>query len=335
MESLSSSDQEALSVATRLASKRVITVLLALVVLVPTSLSYAQNEETKEKKVEKFIELAEKARDKTETLINITCANQTALDAIADAELDDELEANVTRFNKAVQNITNAEERLALGDLDGAVANATYALEALRDVFKSIHVILCNAEVSKGQLIDAQGLLQAMKRALERIDKLEEIEDLPVETEWLLGNATLYLNITTAIEWLQLGLVNQTAHNLTMANKLIADAHKALKDAAKEMKTKRIRHYFEVMNKTCERLRRQINKLDDPGGLLARLNQAEEDIKQAREEFENEGSIGSGQLEGLRGTLGDIEDDLKAQRKAEKGNGNGKDKDKDKDKNKD
>ena len=165
--------------ATRLHGKHIITVLLALLVLVPTSLSYALNEEKEEKQIEKFIELAEKARDKTETLINITYANQTALDAIEAAGLDDELEANLTIFNKAVQNITNAEERLALGDLEGAMANATYALEALRDVFKSIHTILTDSGLAKGELIDAQGLLQAMKRALERISRLEEIPDLP------------------------------------------------------------------------------------------------------------------------------------------------------------
>ena len=256
----SSSDQEALSVAARLASKRVITVLLALLVLVPTSLSYAQKGETKEKKIEKFIELAERAKEKTETLINITYANATAMEDIEGAGLDVELGDSVSDFNDAVENITNAYVCLEAGDHEGAMANVTYALEVFRAVFKSIHVILRDSGVPKGQLIDAQGLLQAMKRALERIDRLEEIADLPVETEWLLGNATLYLNIPEAIEWLQEGLVNQTAHNLTQANKLISQAHKTLKKKAVELNTKRIESYLKVIDKLYDRLKRQIEK---------------------------------------------------------------------------
>ena len=53
------------------------------------------------------------------------------------------------------------------------------------------------------------------------------------------------------------------------------------------------------------------------------MGEAEDDIWQAREQIENQGPIGPGQLEELRGMLGDIEDDLKAQRKADKSNGKG------------
>ena len=309
-----------------LTGKRTITVLLVLLALVPTSLSFALNEEKEEKKIEKFIELAERARDKTETLINITSENATAMQAIEDEGLLGEFEDSLTLFDKAAQNVTNAQERLVAGDLEGAIANVTYALEVFRDVFKAIHIILRDSGLAKGELVDAQGLIQAMKRALERIDRLEEIEELPDEAFLLLEEARLYLNITAAIEDLQLGKVNQTAHNKTQANKLIAEAHKALKKTAAEMNTNRIRNYFKIMNNTCERLRRQVGKLQNSEELEEDLDEAQLLINQAKETFDDEGYSDAfkEQLEDARDALEDIEQRLKAQRREEKASGNGK-----------
>jgi len=311
--------------ATGLTGKRIATVLLALFVLVPTSLSYAQNLEGKETKIQKFIELAERAMDKTETLINITYANTTAMDIITDAGFYDQFMDNVTLFDKAAQNVTNAQERLDVGDLEGAIANVTYALEVFRDVFKAIHFILCNSDLSKGELIDAQGLIQAMKRALERIDKLEEIGDLPDDALLLLEEARLYLNITAATEWLQLGLVNQTAHNLTDANKLIADAHKTLKNAAAEMNTNRIRAHLRVMTNFRERLGSQVDKLEEGQAkqdLLTDLGIAGDLISQANGLLDGgEYSQALEKLQDAGALLDDVEQGLKAQRQAEKGKG--------------
>jgi len=289
--------------------KHIITVLLALLVLVPVSVSYAGNQ-----RVEKFIELAEKARDKTETLINITTANTTAMDDIEDAYLDDEFEANVTLFNEAALNITTYQD----------VANLTLALGVFRDVYKSINRILVESNVERGQLIDAQGLIQVYKRALRRIDRLEEIDDLPVEVEWLLGNATLHLNVTLAIEWLQQGMVNQTAHNKTMANRYISEAYKTLKKTAAEMNTKRIENYFKTLNKFQERLSRQIGKLDNPSELDIAMGAVDTLLGEAQDYFDNQQyPEGHEKLEQARNALEEVEEDLKLQRRAEKGKGNG------------
>ena len=308
-----------------LLGKRTITVLLVLLALVPTSLSFALNEEKEEKKIEKFIELAERARDKTETLINITSENTTAMLAIQAEGLLGEFEDNLILFDEAAQNVTNAQERLVAGDLEGAIANVTYAMEVFRDVFKAIHIILRDSGLAKGELIDAQGLIQAMKRALERIDRLEGIGGLPEEVEWLLGNATLYLNITAAIEWLQESRVSDTAHNLTQANKLIADAHKALKEAAKEMNTNRIRNYFKVMYNFRERLQRQLEKVEDKAEVEETLGLADGFIGDAEGFFDGEEySKALEKLEEARDALDLAEQQLKAQRQLEKGSGNGK-----------
>ncbi len=308
-----------------LKGKRTITVLLILLALVPTSLSFALNEEKEEKKIEKFIELAERARDKTETLINITYENETAMGIIDDdIDLYDAFMANVSLFDDAVQNITYARENLAVGDYESAIANVTYALEAFRDIFKAIHIILRDSGLAKGELIDAQGLIQAMKRALERIDTLEEIEGLPEEAGLLLEEARLYLNISAAIEDLQLGKVNQTAHNKTQANKLISEAHRIFKKTAGELNAKRMEKYLRTIENLYDRLLRQVEKAIDQGLGADDLNETlVEDIRpiidEAQYQYGQEDYPAAlAQLEDARTELEGVEEGLKDLRQGPK-----------------
>ena len=314
--------------AAKLHGKRIVTVLLALLVLVPASVSYAQNEDGNGKRVEKFIELAERAKDKTETLINITVANLTAMSAIEGAGLLGEFQDNVTLFNEAVENIANARECLGIGDLEGAIEYVTPALEALREVYKGVNRILAaTPEVQRGQLVDAQGLIQAMKRALERIDRLRGIEGLPQATSWILDNATLYLNVTRAIELLQVGMVNETTYNMTQVNKLISLAHSTLQKRAVELKTQRVRSYIKVIENLHNRLSRQVGKLEDgpeKTELQGQLDIAGVHIGNARDRFgEGEDSQALGELLKARNILEEVEQGLKVQGRAEKENGNG------------
>ncbi|MCW4026995.1 MAG: hypothetical protein NWE76_05895 [Candidatus Bathyarchaeota archaeon] len=298
--------------AARLANKRIITVLLALLVLVPTSLSYAQNQEGKDKQVEKFIELAERAKEKTEILINMTYLNTTALGMI-ESDLREQLDDNVTLFDEAAYNITIEEYQ--------NVGNLTLALGVFRDVYKAINRILAaTPEVQRGQLVDAQGLLQAMTRALDRIERLGDIGELPDEAIEAMG----YLNITHAILWLQDGRVEDVTENLTTANRLISEAHKALKNAAAEMNTNRMRNYIKIMNNFHRRLTKQVETLGNET-LEGWLGDAADLISggQGAEELMGQGEYEEalGKLEDARTVLEEVEQGLKAQRKAEKGNG--------------
>jgi len=55
-------------------------------------------------------------------------------------------------------------------------------------------VILDKSGVQRGEIIDAQGLLEAMRRTLEKIDKLRQL-NLTEEAKEILNNATIFLNI--------------------------------------------------------------------------------------------------------------------------------------------
>jgi translation initiation factor 2B subunit (eIF-2B alpha/beta/delta family) len=233
------------------ASKIAIVVILATVIVMAAPASAAMfHGQSESAKAEKIVELADKAGQKVENLIALVYVNETALELIESATLLDELVGNETLFDEGVANVTAAYDALEAEDYEGAVANATQALEIFREVFKSINLILCESDVQKGQIVDGQGLLVAMQRALERIERLRELlpEDAAEALE-LLDNATIYLDVDTARLWLLDGKVSETAYNLTQANHLISEAHRYLKTQAEQGNSMRMQNYLRYMER--------------------------------------------------------------------------------------
>jgi hypothetical protein len=258
--------------------------------LIPFSaMVYAQRPE--EKRAEKFVELAERAGEKVGNFIDIIYANDTAIDTITEAGLYGELEGNKTLFETwGLGNLTEAHDALEASDYPGAIGNATEALGVFREVFKALNIILAEAGVARGELIDAQGLIEAMKRALDRIERIRGLEGVPDEVLAILDSAEEYLDVETAIVWLSEGNVNQTAWNLTQANQLISLAHSSLKRRAGELNVKRIESYLNVTEKLCDRLERLVDKAVERGlagaaELKADILTAETLIGEAKDAF--------------------------------------------------
>ena len=299
-----------------------IAVLLALLMLLPAGVSYA-NDQERISQIEKLIELAEITEEKTEILINITCLEKTTIDAIVEAGLKDELDAVVREFNNVVPNIIGARESLAHGDSEGAIASLIHVLEIFREVNREIDRILTESGVQGGELVDPQDIIQAMKDALERIERLKEVEDLPAEILRLLGKATLYLNVTQAVGWLQLGMVDETSHNLTEANMLISEAYQLLDEEAVGIIDERMQNYFVIIEELCGRLEQDINeamkKWPEAQALKTRLeNEVYPAIDEAKKLFGPGGPDKTlfleavlGRLQEARDVLRQIEEDLK------------------------
>jgi flagellin-specific chaperone FliS len=263
--------------------------------VVPISISYAQNQE---ERVDKFVELAERAKDKTENLINITYANQTALDTILD-NFEDELNGNMSLFNRGVDNLTMARQSQEYNNYEGAVANATEAMSIFREVYKAFNTIFAESGVQRGQLVDAQGLIQVMKRTLDRIERLREIAEGTDDSEVLeiLGSAEDYLDVETALTWLLEGNVNGTAHNITQANKLLSEAYKAFKKTAENLNIRRIESYLKVINNFYNRLSGQVNnaiikELESGAELNATLVNDAKPLIELAEDYFQDGSYG-------------------------------------------
>jgi tetratricopeptide (TPR) repeat protein len=154
-----------------------------------------------------------------------------------------------------VENLVAAHDALEVADYEGAVDYATEALSIFREVFSSIHVILEEAGLQKGQLVDRQGLLEAMTRQLQRIDRLREIlpEDAPDEITQLLDDAEALLDIDSARALLVEGNADEVISNLQEAKELISQVYDYLKAQAEESNAWRIYGY-------CERVRERIRE---------------------------------------------------------------------------
>ncbi|RLE52180.1 MAG: hypothetical protein DRJ20_00665 [Candidatus Methanomethylicota archaeon] len=248
--------------------------------------SSAQN--IKEQRVERFLEVAEKAKDRVERLINIIYSNETVLEIIEDTGLIDEFNGNITLFNNGVDKLNIAHTLLEEGDLANAIGNATEAFKIFRDVYKSLHKILEEADLCKCEIIDAPGLIEAMYRALDRIERIREIASPEAleAIEGILSKAEEYLDIETAMELLSEGRVNETAHRLAEANRLIALAHSLLRKKAQELNIKRLTSYIKIVEKFCDRIERQINRLKRED-LISKLDEAKALINDAKESLEN------------------------------------------------
>jgi hypothetical protein len=248
-------------------SKLAIVIILAAIIVTAAPVSAAMfHGQSESAKAEKIVELADKAGQKVENLIALVYVNETALEMIETATLLDELVGNETLFDEGTANVTAAYAALESEDYEGATANATQALEIFREVFKSINLILYESDVQKGQILDGQGLLVAMQRALERIELLREFlpEDATEALE-LLDNATSYLDVDTARLWLLDGKVSETAYNLTQANHLISEAHRYLKTQAEQGNSMRIQNYLRGMERFRGRIRENLESADNEG----------------------------------------------------------------------
>jgi hypothetical protein len=204
---------------------------------------------------EELVELADRAEQQVKNLIDLVYANETALQKIEDVGLIDELESNVTLYGEGVGNLTAAHDALEIADYEGAVNYATEALSIFREVFSSIHMILEDAGLQKGHLVDKQGLLEAMTRQLQRIDRLREIlpADAPDEIKQLLDDAEALLDIEAATALLLEGKASEVISNLQEAKELISQVYQYLKEQAEESNSWRIGDY-------CERVRERIRE---------------------------------------------------------------------------
>jgi hypothetical protein len=213
---------------------------------------------------EELVEVADRAEQQVENLIDLVYANETALQKIEDAGLLDELEDNVTLYGEGVANLTAAHNALEIADYEGAVDYATEALSVFREVFSSIHVILEAAGLQKGHLVDNQGLLEAMTRELQRIDRLRDIlpEDATEEIKQLLDDAEALLDIDAARTLLFEDKATEVVSNLQAAKQLISQVYDYLKAQAEESNMWRIGNYCEGVQ---ERIRERFQQGNQTG----------------------------------------------------------------------
>lgn len=240
----------------------VLTILASVIMTAPVSTIFYGQGQIQTTPAEELVKLADRAEQQVKNLIDMVYANETALQKIEDIGLIDELEGNVTLYNEGLGNLNAAHDALEIGDYEGAVDCATEALSIFREVFSSIHMILEDSGLQKGQLFDNQGLLEAMTRQLQRVDRLRALlpEDAPDEIKQLLDDAEALLDVEVARALLLDGEATEVISKLQEAKELIAQVYDYLKAQAEESNTWRLYSYCEMVRERIRERFRQCNQ---------------------------------------------------------------------------
>jgi uncharacterized membrane protein YgcG len=280
----------------------------SLMAAAPASAVLYGQAQTQAAPAEELVELADRAEQQVKDLIDLVYANETALQLIEDVGLLDELEGNVTLFDEGVGNLTAAHTALEIADYEGAVAYATEALRVFREVFSSIHVILEAAGLQKGHLVDNQGLLEAITRELQRIDRLRKLlpEDAPEEIKQLLDDAEALLDIDTARALLLEGKETEVRSSLQEAKLLVSQVYHYLKEQGEESDTWRILGYCEGVQERIRERFRAGNQLGvDFTAVLESLGYQSEN--QFMETLQNMIQTAQGKTDDFKNVLQDLE----------------------------
>jgi len=286
-------------------------VMSVIMTAAPVSAIFSGQGQIQATPAEELVEVAYRADQQVKNLIELIYANQTALQKIEDVGLLEELGSNVTLYHEGVGNLTAAHDALEIKDYEGAIDYATEALSIFREVFSSVHMILEEAGLQKGQLVDNQGLLEAMTRQLQRIDRLRALleflpEDAPDEIVQLLDDAEALLDIDAARDLLLEGDATEVISNLQEAKDKVSQVYDYFKEQAEESNAWRIYGY-------CERVRERIRERFRDGNqsgidftdVLESLGYQSE--KQFMETLENMIEVAQGKVGDFKTALQDLD----------------------------
>lgn len=234
-------------------TKVAIMALLASVMLLASPLMFVQGQ-TPTLSAEKMVWIAERANQQVQNLIDLINANDDATTKIADTGLTSDFNAAVDLYQTdGWENLEAAQEALVEDDYETASDCAVEALRVFREVYSSIHVIMDAADLERNDLLENQGLLEAITRELLRIERLGEIlpDYTPEDILDSLGNAAGMLS--TARTLLLAGDVDGARSAFLEAKDMISEVYIYLKEQAVDYNTWRLYNY-------CEQARERIRE---------------------------------------------------------------------------
>jgi hypothetical protein len=242
----------------------ILTILVTIIVMAAPASAYFSSQSI-DTKAERIVEIAGEARDRVLDLVALVEADETAMEKITDAGLDEQFYGNVSLCVEDGEGLTalnRAYELLLAEEYEDAIDSAREALEIFRDVLRSIHVILCEAEVEVGLLLDPQIVQEAIERS---VDRITELRAILADTEMLakLDEAEELVNQAEVL--LELEEIDAAKDNLREANVLISQVCQDLKQIAQELDPQRIRDYCEGAYHYRERFRERFGQAGTEG----------------------------------------------------------------------
>ena len=203
-------------------------------------------------RAQQVVRAAECALFKVKSFVNSIMQNESVKSRLEGLGLMDDLQGNASLLEQAEALVTEAKESLAAGNYTGAMVCAVEAMRICKDVCRNVHKILelagLEIETSERPEVQAQGILVAVNRSLERIERLKALVEglkLPQveEIKEKLSKAEGLLDIDEIKGLLSSGNVSEAAHGLAEANKLIGQAYGLLHSTAKERIVERMERY--------------------------------------------------------------------------------------------
>jgi len=206
-----------------------------------------------------MFKVANRTAIRIEHFIEMIYANESLKQTLENDGLLDDLEGNVTLFVDARNLLEEASIAIEAGNYEDALANITQSMKIFREVYRAICRITEKPMAPMRNRVIARGLLVAMQRALERIERIRMLvpEDAENITS-LLDQAEQYLNITAAEEMLAEGNVTGVSHNLVKANLLINKACLLLREGARTRIWMRVKNYLKGIEKAVQRVSMKI-----------------------------------------------------------------------------
>lgn len=210
------------------------------------------------------------------------------------------------------------------------------AMKAYTDVFKMLNIYAEEHGVTLESSVEeeAQGLLVAIDRAYERIERIKDANETyfnVLEKDWnetingwILSNLTAAEeNLANATAAVKVPNVEWATANLTMANQHISDAFIALKKLAEWTSSWRIESFLMGIKNSVERTRGMLGQAKeqdvDVDDLLVQLNAAELEIAKARSERAKKNNRAAIEhIKIIRETLKNVHHDLAQRRKGGK-----------------
>lgn len=252
--------------------------LASILILATIPTLYASAAQQEQTKAEKFIEIAEQAKEHADKLINK--AKEGGVDVTAANNL----------MGEGTKLLNDAKDAFSKNDFQTAFSKARQAQEKFRDALRSLKTPAHEAAQERGR-----GILVAVDNAYERIQRLRDvIAKIPVSPEnekplsWAKLNLTQAENSLTdarnAIQKYEFN-VDVAAKKLAEANKYISQAYAALKHIGNRSLW-RAESFLKGIEKHVEKVKERVNQLAEKGfniqELQTKLTRVDELIQKAR-----------------------------------------------------
>ena len=227
-----------------------------------TPLQYPVDER---QRAELTIRSAQIALIKAESFINNT---KTALTKANAAELAKEaLDSATALLNEAKSLLDEAKAYFEQGAYENATLKAMEAMRLCREAYRTLHESLEEKGLVKPERpevpeVQGRGILVAVNRSLERIERLEALigsKDVPQQIIDNLAKAEGLLSIEEIRHLLDTGNVSEAAKRLAEAEKLIGQAYGLLHSTAKARIAERIEKYKLKVLEKLEELGKAVN----------------------------------------------------------------------------